>query len=57
VNQSIQEQYFHVYAPVSYKDDREKLKRQKEFFTEILKMINDLLKPAQAPSVAVGGTQ
>ena len=47
VNQSIQEQYFHVYAPVIYKDDREKRKRQAEFFAEILKMINEVLKPSK----------
>ena len=55
VNQSIQEQYFHVYAPVKYKDDREKRKRQTEFFTEIAKMITELLTPGKEPLPAAGG--
>jgi len=55
VNQSIQEQYFHVYAPVCYKDDREKRKRQTEFFSEILKMITELLGPGKDKSNAAGG--
>jgi DNA replication initiation complex subunit (GINS family) len=57
VNQSIQEQYFHVYAPVAYKDDREKRKRQTEFFTEIAKMITELLTPGKEPLPAAGGAQ
>jgi uncharacterized protein len=57
VNQSIQEQYFHVYAPVSYKDDREKRKRQTEFFSEILKMIKELLSPSKDTPTAAGGAQ
>src|SRR5258708_17326329 len=54
VNQSIQEQYFHVYAPVSYKDDREKSKRKTEFFTDILRMINELFGPSKEPAKAGG---
>ena len=57
VNQSIQEQYFHIYAPVSYKDDREKRKRQTEFFTEITKMITELLIPGKGSSTAAGGAK
>ena len=55
VNQSIQEQYFHVYAPVTYKDERDKQKRKTEFFTDIVKMINDLFGPGRKSSGVAGG--
>jgi len=55
VNQQIQEQYFHIYAPVTYKDDREKWKREREFFTDILKMIEEMLTPGKELPASSGG--
>ncbi len=57
VNQSIQEQYFHVYAPVSYKDERDKHKRQKEFYSDIVKMINEIFGPGTQSSAVAGGVK
>ncbi len=45
VNQSIQEEYVEVYAPVEYGDDDcEKQRREHEFQSDIVKMIENLLK-------------
>jgi uncharacterized protein len=57
VNQSIQEQYFHVYAPVSYKDERDKRKRATEFYSDIVKMINELFGPGTQSSLVAGGAK
>lgn len=54
VNQSIQEQYFNIYAPISYKDDREKRRREREFFTDIVKMIEKLLTSSKNQTVGEG---
>ncbi len=42
VNQAILEQRFQVYAPVTYRDERDKNKRSREFREEILGMIGKL---------------
>ncbi|MGA9564864.1 MAG: HD domain-containing protein [Candidatus Korobacteraceae bacterium] len=47
VNQSIQEQYLDVYAPVEYRDEREKHRREHEFYEEISGMISEILNPQQ----------
>lgn len=56
VNQSIQEQMFQVYAPISYEDDRDKRRKLSEFSTEIKEMINKLAAtPAKAAIDAENG--
>jgi HD superfamily phosphohydrolase len=42
VNQAILEQRFHVYAPVTYTDERDRNRRRREFREEILEMIGKL---------------
>ena len=45
VDQKIREQRFQIYAPVAYKDEKDKKKRLREFKAEILSMIGDLANP------------
>ena len=54
VNESIQEQYLDVYAPIEYRDDREKHRKEKTFFMEISEMIIELLN-LQQRIAGVGG--
>jgi HD superfamily phosphohydrolase len=42
VDQKIREQRFHIYAPVEYRDEKDKKTRAREFKTEILQLIDRL---------------
>ena len=56
VNQAIQEERFQVYAPAEYTDDRDKKRKKREFYTEILDMISTIANPS-APRAEDGGNQ
>ena len=45
VDQKIREQIFHIYAPITYQDEKDKKKRLREFKNEILDMIGKLANP------------
>ena len=56
VNQSLQEEnYFEVYAPVEYDDEHRKQRREHEYKSDIVKMINEALSIANNRTATEGG--
>lgn len=45
INAAIQEQFFEIYAPVEYTDQKDKKKKRREFHREIIEMIRELANP------------
>jgi len=48
INEAIEDQYIEVYAPIQYLDDRDKKRRQREFESDILEIIETLAGPQQS---------
>jgi hypothetical protein len=53
VDQKIREQRFHIYAPISFQDDKDKKKRLREFKNGILELIGKMADPQT--TLALGG--
>jgi len=45
IDEAIQEQFLEIYAPVEYKDDKEKKRRRREFYDDITGIIKGLANP------------
>lgn len=45
IDQKIREQRFHIYAPISFQDDKDKKKRLREFKNGILELIGKMADP------------
>jgi HD superfamily phosphohydrolase len=45
INDAISEQVLEVYAPVIYQDDKDKRKKRREYFTEIVSIVEEIANP------------
>lgn len=55
VDQKIREQHFHIYAPATYKDERDKKKQLREYKNGILDLITEIANPQPKLPLEAGG--